>query len=88
MSHLSQTEQREGDRIISFFSAEQELISPSSSESEQWEFPLWLSGREPPSTHEDVGSIPDPPLSGLRIRPFCKLWCRLQMLIGSGVALV
>ena len=38
----------------------------------------------PTSVYEDSGLIPG--LSGLRIRRCCELWCRLQMWLGSQVA--
>ena len=37
------------------------------------------------SIHEDGGVIPDF-AHGLRIWHCCDLWCRLQMQLGSGVA--
>ena len=40
----------------------------------------------PASIHEDEGSIPGLALLGLlRIWCCCELWCRLQMLLTSGV---
>ena len=41
--------------------------------------------KNPTSIHEDAGSIPAW-LSGLRIQCCCELQCRLQMRLGSGVA--
>jgi len=41
--------------------------------------------KNPTSIHEDVGLILAS-LSGLRIRRCRELWCRLQMWLGSGVA--
>ena len=43
----------------------------------------WLTN--PTSIHEDVGSNPGL-TSGLRIRCYCELWCRLQTWLRSGVA--
>ena len=43
----------------------------------------WL--RNPARNHEVAGSIPGL-VSGLRIWRCCGLWCRLQMQLGSGVA--
>ena len=40
----------------------------------------------PTSIHADVGLIPGP--SGLRIPGYCELQFRLQMLLGSGFAVV
>ena len=44
----------------------------------------WLTN--PTSIHEDAGLIPGL-LSGLRIWHCCELWCRLQMRLGSYVAM-
>ena len=43
----------------------------------------WLLN--PTRNHEVVSSVPGL-LSGLRIRHCRELWCRLQTLLGSGVA--
>ena len=40
------------------------------------------------SIHEDVGSIPGLAQCGLRIWHCRELWCRSQMCLGSGVAVV
>ena len=44
--------------------------------------------KNPTSIHEDAGSVPGllASLSGLRIQSCHELWWRLQMLLGSGVA--
>ena len=50
------------------------------------EFLLWLSETNLTSIHEDVDSIPDPTLSGLRIWCCHELWCKSQMWLRCQVA--
>ena len=49
------------------------------------EFPSCSAVRNPPSNHENAGSIPGSP-SGLRIHHWHELCFRSQMRLGSGVA--
>ena len=48
------------------------------------EFPLWLKGNGPASMRMQVQSLAS--LSELRIQRCHELWCRLQMRLGSGIA--
>ena len=43
--------------------------------------------KNPTSIQKDVGLTPSS-LNGLRIQCCCEVWCRSQMLFGSGVAVV
>ena len=57
------------------------------SQKPSWEFLLWLSGlRTWHHVHEDVGSVSGL-VSGLRLWGCHKLWRRLQMQLGSSIAM-
>ena len=48
--------------------------------------PVLAQRKRMTSTHEDVGSIPGLPLSGLRLWHCHELWCRSQTRLRSGIA--
>ena len=50
-----------------------------------WEFPPWLTGKEPNKYPWEVGSILAP-LSVLRIQHYSELWCRSQTRLVSHIA--